>query len=90
MKRFRYRRWVFALLMIGLAVPPAVRGVSYSWAYVPWYQTDRSATELAPDPSTTPEAVVQVYGAPTYGWRGVFAVHTWIVLKPKNALRYTR
>jgi hypothetical protein len=33
---------------------------------------------------------VQVYAARTVGWRGVLAVHTWIVLKPANASEYTR
>jgi hypothetical protein len=31
-----------------------------------------------------------VYAARTVGWRGVLAVHTWIVLKPANAREYTR
>jgi hypothetical protein len=87
---FRYKRWLVGLLIIGLTLPLVVRGVSHSWAGEPWYRADRSATDLAPDPSTTPEAVVQVYAAPTYGWRGVFAVHTWIALKPENATRYIR
>ncbi|MCR9174974.1 MAG: DUF3750 domain-containing protein [Alphaproteobacteria bacterium] len=90
MKRVRYKRWILWLLIIGLAVPLAVRGINHSWAHVPWYQADRSATDLAPDPATTRDAVVQVYGAPTYGWRGIFAMHTWIVLKPRNAARYVR
>jgi hypothetical protein len=33
---------------------------------------------------------VQVYGARTVGWRGVFAVHTWITFKPRDAQAYTR
>jgi len=39
----------------------------------------------APDPATTPEAVIQVYGARTVGWRGAFGVHTWIVTKPSGS-----
>lgn len=31
-----------------------------------------------------------MYGARTVGWRGVFAVHTWIALKPRDAQAYTR
>jgi len=37
---------------------------------------------LAPDPATTSDAVVQVYGARTVGWKGAFGVHTWIAVKP--------
>jgi len=43
----------------------------------------------APDPATTREAVVQVYGARTMGVKGIFGVHTWIAVKPANALSWT-
>src|SRR6185437_12955481 len=36
------------------------------------------------------EAVIQVYAARAVAWRGIFAVHTWIVVKPTDALRFTR
>jgi hypothetical protein len=44
---------------------------------------------LAPDPATTPEPVVQVYGARTLGVKGIFGVHTWIAVKPANARSWT-
>ncbi|MGB0694317.1 MAG: DUF3750 domain-containing protein [Rhodospirillaceae bacterium] len=90
MRRRKVMLWVLGFVGLGLVLPLGVRYMSYSWAKVPWYQTESGPTDLAPDPATTPEAVVQVYGAPTYGWRGVFAVHTWIVMKPENAPRYAR
>ena len=43
----------------------------------------------APDPATTPEAVVQVYGARTMGVKGIFGVHTWVAVKPANAMSWT-
>jgi uncharacterized protein DUF3750 len=43
---------------------------------------------LAPDPATTPEAVVQVYGARCSRWRGHFGIHTWIAVKPAGARAY--
>src|SRR5436309_12423213 len=43
----------------------------------------------APDPATTREAVVQVYGARTLGVKGIFGVHTWIAVKPANAMSWT-
>ena len=46
-------------------------------------------TRLAPDPATTPEAVVQVYGARALGVKGLFGVHTWVAVKPANARAYT-
>jgi hypothetical protein len=57
---------------------------------VPWYAARRDPTGLAPDPAATPEAVVQVYAARAVRWRGVFAVHTWIAVKPSGAARYSR
>ena len=55
-----------------------------------WSRADRSSAGIAPDPSRTPEAVVQVYAARTYGWRGVFGVHTWVALKPAEARVWER
>ncbi|MEO8142578.1 MAG: DUF3750 domain-containing protein [Betaproteobacteria bacterium] len=54
-----------------------------------WRTASTAPTGLAPDPATTPEAVVQVYGARTWGWRGNFGVHTWVAVKPANASAYT-
>ncbi len=47
------------------------------------------AAGLAPDPATTPQAVVQVFGARTLGMKGLFGVHTWIAAKPSNAREWT-
>ena len=55
-----------------------------------FWELERGPSSQAPDPATTPEAVVQVYAARTVGWRGLFAVHTWIALKPSAAAAYTR
>jgi hypothetical protein len=49
----------------------------------------RQPVGLAPDPATTPEPVVQVYGARCSRWRGYFGVHTWIAAKPVGAKAYT-
>jgi hypothetical protein len=44
---------------------------------------------LAPDPATTHEAVVQVYGARTMGVKGIFGVHTWVAVKASDAPSWT-
>ena len=54
-----------------------------------WRNASRAPVGLAPDPATTPEAVVQVYAARAVRWRGYFGVHTWIAAKPANALGFT-
>ncbi|MCC7082143.1 MAG: DUF3750 domain-containing protein [Burkholderiales bacterium] len=55
-----------------------------------WRNARRDSSGQAPDPLTTPEAVVQVYAARTVGWKGALGVHTWVVVKPSHAKRYTR
>ena len=54
-----------------------------------WRTASREPVGLAPAPDSTPEAVVQVYGARAVRWRGYFGVHTWVAVKPPNGLRYT-
>src|SRR2546428_5547473 len=51
--------------------------------------TSRGPVGLAPDPATTAEAVVQVYGDRCSGWLGYFGIHTWIAVKPAGARAYT-
>jgi hypothetical protein len=54
------------------------------------YRTaSRESAGIAPDPATNREAVLQIYAAPAWGWRGWFAVHTWLATKPVNADSYT-
>lgn len=54
-----------------------------------WRTANREPAGLAPDPATTPEAVVQVYAARAVRWRGYFGVHTWIAVKPAGATQFT-
>lgn len=54
-----------------------------------WRTASREPVGIAPDPATTREAIVQVYAARTFGWRGRFAVHSWIAVKPTDAPAYT-
>jgi hypothetical protein len=59
-------------------------------ARAPYWELSSEPSGQAPDPATTPEAVVQVYAARTVGWRGLLAVHTWIAVKRRGAPGYTR
>ena len=56
----------------------------------PWREMRRDSSAQAPDPASTPDAVVQVYAARTVGWKGVMAVHTWVAVKRSRASAYTR
>jgi hypothetical protein len=55
----------FGLLLLGVFVPPVlVSGCLRDGRHgVPWYEARRDPTGFAPDPGTTPEAVIQVYAA---------------------------
>jgi hypothetical protein len=55
-----------------------------------WSQADWSSTRLLPAAGTRPEALVHVYAARTGRWKGIFAHHSWIVVKERGARSYTR
>lgn len=82
-------RFLVILLIILLSGPLSVlilRQVDFN---ADWRTANRGSAGLAPDPKTTKEAVIQVYSARAYNWRGLFSVHTWIAVKPSNAPHYT-
>jgi hypothetical protein len=80
---------VFLLLLI---VPIGASAIKYLFGdrSVDWQMADRSSAGLLPPPAAHPDAMVRVFAARTVRWRGIFAVHSWIVVKARNAPRYTR
>ncbi len=54
-----------------------------------WSSASRESAGIAPSPVTSREAVLQIYGAPAWGWRGWFAMHTCIAANPANADSYS-
>ena len=54
-----------------------------------WRTASREPAGIAPSPDQNTFAVIEVYAADAYGWRGWFAVHTWIATKAENAPEYT-
>ncbi|KAA3625472.1 MAG: DUF3750 domain-containing protein, partial [Proteobacteria bacterium] len=53
-----------------------------------WRTANRDPVAIAPDPATHPQAIVQVYAARAFSWRGAFGVHTWIAVKTRAAAYY--
>lgn len=53
-----------------------------------WRTADRSPLGIMPVAAQEPQAVVQVYAARAFAWRGYFAVHPWVVVKKPNATEY--
>jgi hypothetical protein len=55
-----------------------------------WQTADRSSAGLLPPATAHRDALIRVFAARTVRWRSIFAVHTWIVVKEKNATSYSR
>ena len=93
MNVLRGARRVLIVLLCLTVLPLAVHAGVYrymtpwptSWRHADW----TSAGVLAPA-AASEEAFLGVYAARTGGWKGVFAVHSWIVTKPAGARRYSR
>lgn len=51
---------------------------------------DRSSAGLLPPASENRAATVRIFAARTVRWRGIFAVHSWIVVKDEGASDYER
>ncbi|MCS0504194.1 DUF3750 domain-containing protein [Ancylobacter mangrovi] len=55
-----------------------------------WRCADWSSTGTLPLAVDRPEAMVRIYSARVGRWRGIFAVHSWIVFKEAGASAYER
>lgn len=85
-------RWMFVLLtVLALLIVPHLIMASRIQGYAHWSQARwDSAGVIAANPGKREEAVIQVYAARAWAWKGVFAVHSWIVLKHAGAPDYDR
>ena len=75
---------IFVLLLIGMAV-----SIGKHTVMADWRTASREPLGIAPDPAVAKEAIVQVYAARAFSWRGIFGVHTWIATKPTDAEAFT-
>ncbi len=79
---------IITLIVLFLAlVSTFVVSASGAWNK-DWRTASRESSGIAPDPAATPEAVVQLYAARAFNWRGIFGVHTWIATKEAGARTY--
>jgi len=89
MPRKNKRRVTLALVLAYIPISVMYLAFSGQLGAADWRTATREPAGLAPDPATTPEAVVQVYSARAVSWRGWFGVHTWISVKRSNAPEFT-
>ncbi|MBE01683.1 DUF3750 domain-containing protein [uncultured Marinobacter sp.] len=80
--------WFFASLLTLLAGPLLLAASGALHGAESWQSARRDSANIAPTPEQAPEAIVQVYGARAWSWRGYFAVHTWIATKEAGASHY--
>jgi hypothetical protein len=68
--------------LVLITMPVALSAARY-WeiAHSEWWAADRSSAGLLPPARARPDSLVRVYAARTVRWKGIFAIHTWIVLK---------
>ncbi|MEQ8507266.1 MAG: DUF3750 domain-containing protein [Rhodospirillales bacterium] len=70
-------------------VASAAIGIGKHNVMADWRTASREPLGIAPDPAEHSEAIVQVYSARAFSWRGIFGVHTWIATKPTDAAAFT-
>jgi Protein of unknown function (DUF3750) len=90
-KRSLSRRVVLALFIIFL-LPIAARAAFYAYEGGPqsWRDADWSSIGTLPSAKDYPDARVMILSGRTGGWKGVVAVHSWIVVKPAHATAWQR
>ncbi len=54
-----------------------------------WRTAPRHSTGISPRADSNKDAIVQIFSARTFNWRGIFGVHTWIAIKPSGGKQYT-
>jgi hypothetical protein len=84
---------ILTVFLVLLCAPIGISAVSYflsDRASANWYAADRSSAGVLPQALEHPDALVRIYAARTVRWRGIVAVHSWIVFKDKGASRYSR
>lgn len=90
MRQRRRMKLLFLIVGVWILMPVAVSCARYSAPGWNWSNAPRHSSGLAPDPRTSHEAVVQIYTARAFAWRGIFATHPWIIVKRTGSTSYTR
>lgn len=74
------------ILLLGPLVVLAFGGLDLK---THWSEASLASSGQAPLPGEEREALILVYSARAYNWRGAFGVHTWVATKRRNAEHFT-
>jgi hypothetical protein len=83
----RWLLWLLVLFVLPLLISTTLvlAAKTQHWSVARW-----DSAALAPEPERHPGAVVQVYAARAWGWKGAFATHCWVAFKREGAPAYDR
>jgi Protein of unknown function (DUF3750) len=86
------RKLIMLIILAVFFVPILARAALYAASSDPrsWRDADWSSTGLLPPAAQDKKARVIVFTGKAGAWKGVFAVHSWVVLKRAGAPEWTR
>jgi hypothetical protein len=86
------RRLILVVILALFLVPILLRAAQFAASDAPrsWHEADWSSTGLLPDAADYRPARVIVFTGQAGSWKGVFAVHSWIVFKRAGDPQWTR
>jgi Protein of unknown function (DUF3750) len=86
------RKLIMLIILAVFVLPILARAAFYAAGNDPrsWRDADWSSTGLLPQASQDQQARVVVFTGKAGAWKGVFAVHSWVVLKRAGAKEWTR
>jgi hypothetical protein len=89
--RLRVTTVILTIIALFL-LPIAARAALHAFEDRPssWNRADWSSIGSLPPASAHPEARILVLSARTGRWKGIFATHSWVVLKRENARSWSR
>jgi Protein of unknown function (DUF3750) len=91
-RRFTRRTTIMLILLALFLVPILARAAFYTFGDAPrsWRNADWSSTGMLPPAAQYQPARVIVFTGTAGAWKGIFAVHSWVVFKRAGAQEWTR
>jgi hypothetical protein len=91
-RHFNAKPLVMLTILIVFLAPIVARSVAYAIGSGPrsWRDADWSSTGMLPSADEFLPARIVVFTGKAGAWKGIFSVHSWIVLKRPNETRWTR